>query len=84
MLCHCCCQGSATIYNNPELEMLAKEIQSLLSEKITIEKELQDAEYQVSRQYEFVTHPICKVGPGTDPIKILRHNFYATQFFQAF
>jgi hypothetical protein len=28
--------------------MLAKEIQSLLSEKISLEKELQDSEYQVT------------------------------------
>ena len=46
-------QGSATIYNNPELEMLAKEIQSLLSEKISLEKELQDSEYQAHFIYSF-------------------------------
>ena len=46
-------QGSATIYNNPELEMLAKEIQSLLSEKISLEKELQDSEYQARFNFSF-------------------------------
>jgi hypothetical protein len=29
--------------------MLAKEIQSLLSEKISLEKELQDSDYQVRK-----------------------------------
>ena len=33
--------SSSSVYNNPELEMIAKEIQSLLSEKISLEKELQ-------------------------------------------
>ena len=36
------------MYNNPELEMIAKEIQSLLSEKIQIEKEIQETEYNIS------------------------------------
>ena len=34
--------------NNPELEMIAKDIQSLLSEKIQLEKEAQDTEYNMS------------------------------------
>jgi len=38
----------SSVYNNPELEMMAKEIQSLLSEKIQIEKEIQDTEYNMS------------------------------------
>lgn len=58
-------QGSATIYNNPELEMLAKEIQALLSEKLSLEKELQVRKFfilkvpitahkgNVSRDYRF-------------------------------
>merc|ERR1712223_1394021 len=37
-----------SVYNNPELEMMAKEIQSSLSEKIQIEKEIQDIEYNMS------------------------------------
>ena len=36
------------MYNNPELEMIAEEIQSLLSEKIQIEKEIQETEYNIS------------------------------------
>ena len=41
-------QDKSSVYNNPELEMMAKEIQSLLSEKIQIEKEIQDTEYNMS------------------------------------
>ena len=41
-------QEKGSVYNNPELEMMAKEIQSLLSEKIQIEKEIQDVEYNMS------------------------------------
>ena len=37
-----------SIYNNPELEMIAKEIQAMLSEKLQIEKEVQDTEYNIS------------------------------------
>ena len=37
-----------SIYNNPELEMVAKEIQVMLSEKLQIEKDIQDIEYQIS------------------------------------
>merc|ERR1719295_1676199 len=41
--------GTATnVYNNPELEMIAKDIQSLLSEKIQLEKESQNTEYNMS------------------------------------
>jgi chromosome segregation ATPase len=36
------------VYNNPELEMIAKEIQAMLSEKLQIEKEVQEVEYQIS------------------------------------
>ena len=36
------------IYNNPELEMIAKEIQAMLSEKLQIEKEVQEIEYNMS------------------------------------
>ena len=41
-------QDKGSVYNNPELEMIAKEIQSLLSEKIQIEKEIQETEYNIS------------------------------------
>ena len=41
-------QDKGGVYNNPELEMIAKEIQSLLSEKIQIEKEIQETEYNIS------------------------------------
>ncbi len=41
-------QGAASVYNNPELEMVAKEIQSMLAEKVQIEKEVQEIEYQIS------------------------------------
>ena len=34
-------QGMSSIYNNPELEMMAKEIQAMLVEKHQIEKECQ-------------------------------------------
>ena len=37
-----------SIYNNPELEMVAKEIQAILSEKLQVEKEVQDIEYNMS------------------------------------
>ena len=40
--------GSSSVYNNPELEMIAKDIQALLREKIQLEKESQDAEYNMS------------------------------------
>merc|ERR1711953_172170 len=36
------------VYNNPELEMIAKEIQTLLSEKIQTEKEIQETEYNIT------------------------------------
>ena len=42
-------QGLGSIYNNPELEMMAKEIQSMLSEEMQIEKEVQEIEYQVGQ-----------------------------------
>ena len=41
-------QALGSVYNNPELEMIAKEIQSMLSEKVSIEKEVQETEYQIS------------------------------------
>ncbi len=41
-------QGAGSVYNNPELEMIAKEIQSMLAEKVQIEKEVQEIEYQMS------------------------------------
>ena len=42
-------QGTgSSIYNNPELEMIAKDIQSLLSEKIQLEKESQNTDYSMS------------------------------------
>jgi len=40
--------GLGGVYSNPELEMLAKEIQTMLSEKLQIEKEVQEVEYQIS------------------------------------
>ena len=36
-------QGMSSIYNNPELEMMAKEIQAMLVEKLQIEKECQES-----------------------------------------
>ena len=41
-------QNMGSIYNHPELEMIAKEIQAMLSEKLQIEKEVQDTEYNIS------------------------------------
>lgn len=41
-------QGMGSIYSNPELEMIAKEIQVMLSEKMAIEKEVQEIEYGIS------------------------------------
>ena len=35
-------QGMSSIYNNPELEMMANEIQAMLVEKLQIEKECQE------------------------------------------
>ena len=40
--------GQSNVYNNPELEMIAKDIQSLLSEKIQLEKESQNTDYNTS------------------------------------
>lgn len=40
--------AGSSVYNNPELEMIAKDIQALLREKIQLEKESQDAEYNMS------------------------------------
>jgi hypothetical protein len=37
-------QDKSSVYDNSELEMMAKEIQSLLSEKIQIKKEIQGTE----------------------------------------
>ncbi len=45
------------MYNNPELEMVAKEIQSMLAEKMQIEKEVQEIEYQVRRCYTLFYSP---------------------------
>ena len=41
-------QDKGGVYNNPELELMAKEIQTLLSEKIQIEKEIQETEYNMT------------------------------------
>merc|ERR1711981_864601 len=38
----------SNVYNNPELEMIAKDIQALLSEKIQLEKESQSTDYNMS------------------------------------
>ena len=37
-----------SVYNNPELEEMAKEIQALLQEKMALEREVQEHEYQIS------------------------------------
>ncbi len=41
-------ESGSSVYNNPELEMIAKEIQSMLAEKLAIEKEVQETEYAIS------------------------------------
>ena len=41
-------QDKGGVYNNPELEAMAKEIQILLSEKIQVEKEIQETEYNIT------------------------------------
>merc|ERR1719264_871282 len=37
-----------SVYNNPELEEMAKEIQALLQEKMGLEREVQEHDYQIS------------------------------------
>ena len=37
-----------SVYNNPELEEMAKEIQALLQEKMALEREVQEHDYQIS------------------------------------
>ena len=46
----------SSIYNNPELEMMAKEIQAMLVEKLQIEKECQESYTNILIQF-------------TDPLK---------------
>lgn len=40
--------GSRSVYNNQELELMAKEIQELLQEKMLLEREVQESEYNIS------------------------------------
>jgi len=40
--------ANRSVYNNPELEEMAKEIQALLQEKMALEREVQEHEYQIS------------------------------------
>lgn len=39
--------GNRSVYNNPELEAMAKEIQELMQEKMMLEREVQDQEYNI-------------------------------------
>jgi len=39
--------GNRSVYNNPELEAMAKEIQELLQEKMLLEREVQDTQYNI-------------------------------------
>merc|ERR1719347_385970 len=41
-------QGNRSVYNNPELEAMAKEIQALLQEKMSLEREVQEQDYNMS------------------------------------
>jgi len=43
-------QDKSSVDNNPELERMAKETQRLLSEKIRLEKEIQDTEYNMGQK----------------------------------
>ena len=43
-------QDKSSVDNNPELERMAKETQRLLREKIQIEKEIQDTEYNMGQK----------------------------------
>ena len=40
--------GNRSVYNNPELEEMAREIQALLQEKMLLEREVQEQEYNIS------------------------------------
>ena len=40
-----------SVYNNPELEEMAKEIQALLQEKMGLEREVQEHDYQIPAKY---------------------------------
>jgi len=40
--------GNRSVYNNPELEEMAREIQALLQEKMMLEREVQEQEYNIS------------------------------------
>merc|ERR1719410_842140 len=40
--------ANRSVYNNPELEAMAKEIQALLQEKMALEREVQEHDYQIS------------------------------------
>merc|ERR1719232_289951 len=40
--------ANRSVYNNPELEEMAKEIQALLQEKMALEREVQEHDYQIS------------------------------------
>ena len=40
--------GGRSVYNNPELEEMAREIQALLQEKMLLEREVQEQEYNIS------------------------------------
>ena len=50
-----------SVYNNPELEEMAKEIQALLQEKMMLEREVQDQEYQISAKNS-ETHSLQAMG----------------------
>ena len=44
----------SSIYNNPELEMMAKEIQAMLVEKLQIEKECQESYTNTIPRYKII------------------------------
>ena len=40
-------EGPRSVYNNPELEMMAREIQELMKEKMVLEREVQEVQYNI-------------------------------------
>ena len=53
--------GNRSVYNNPELEEMAREIQALLQEKMMLEREVQEQEYNISARNS-ETHSLQVLG----------------------
>ena len=59
--------SNKSVYQNPELEAMAKEIQELLQEKMALERGVQEQEYIISAK-STETHSLQVTGFGLHPL----------------